>query len=294
MAGRTTAAGRGGTPGGPGEGSGPLPAVRRVRRLLRPDGPGRPEDRARRRLPLVLALAPALLLGGFALWVLYGSAWLRVEAVAVTGEEVLTERQVLRAAEVPMGEPLVSVDPEAVERRLLERLPRVGAAEVARSWPHGVEVAVTERKPVVVMVQNAPDGEGGGSGDGARGRTYAEVDEEGVRFGTVAERPAGVPLLVLDLDGSPSRHRFGEERVRGEAVKVAAALPDAVRRDTRTIRVRSHDSVTLELTGGRTVVWGSAEGSAAKARSLSLLMKAAADAGRYDVSVPTAPATSGS
>lgn len=294
MAGRTTTAERGGAPRGSKADSGPPPVVRRVRRLLRPGGPGRPDDRARRRLPLVLAIAPALLLGGFALWALYGSAWLRVEDVAVDGGRVLTERQILRAAEIPVGDPLVSVDPEAVERRLLERLPRIDSVDVTRSWPHGVELTVTERKPVVVMVQNAPDGEGGGGEDDTRGRTYVEVDDEGVRFGTVAERPDGVPVLALELDDSPSRHRFGEERMREEAVKVAAALPDAVRRDTRAIRVRSHDSITLEMTGGRTVVWGSAEENAAKARSLSLLMKAAEEARRFDVSVPTAPAASGS
>ncbi|MTE18640.1 FtsQ-type POTRA domain-containing protein [Streptomyces sp. TRM43335] len=269
--------------------SAPPPAAPRPR----PGGPGRPHLRARR-LPLVLALAPALLLGGFALWVLYGSAWLRVEEVTAEGERVLTEREVLRAAEVPVGEPLVSVDPEAVERRLLDGLSRIDSVDVTRSWPHGVEVAVTERKPVAVMVQNAPNGEGGSDEDGARERTYVEVDDEGVRFGTVAERPDGVPVLALELDDSPSRHRFGEERMREEAVKVAAALSDAVRRDTRAIRVRSHDSITLEMAGGRTVVWGSSEKSAAKARSLSLLMKAAEDARRFDVSVPTAPAASGS
>jgi cell division protein FtsQ len=242
----------------------------------------------------VLALAPALLLGGLALWLLYGSAWLRVESVTVGGERVLTERQVLDAADVPVGDPLVSVDPDAVESRLLERLPRIDSVEVARSWPHGVELEITERKPVVVMVQDAPNGEGGGDERAGRGRSYAEVDDEGVRFGTVADRPEGVPVLALDLAASPSRHRFGAERMRGEAVRVAAALPERVRRDTRIIRVRSYDSITLEMSGGRTVMWGSGEDSEAKARSLVLLMKAADGAERFDVSVPSAPAASGS
>ncbi|GAA2444101.1 cell division protein FtsQ/DivIB [Streptomyces macrosporus] len=273
MAGRTTTAERGaGGPRRPGRGAVPPPAARRP-------APGRPDDRRRRRLLLVLALAPALVLGGCALWVLYGSSWLRVESVTVTGTRVLTERQVRGVAAVPVGDPLVSVDPEAVERRLLDGLPRIDSVEVVRSWPHGIEVRVVERRPVVVMAEK---------------RGYAEVDGEGVRFGTVAERPGGVPLLVVDLADSPSRHRFGAERMRREAVRVASALPDGVRRDTRTIRVRSYDSITLELTGGRTVVWGSAEKSAAKAESLTLLMKAADGAERFDVSVPGAPAASGS
>ncbi|WP_031506614.1 cell division protein FtsQ/DivIB [Streptomyces megasporus] len=279
MAGRTTTAERGaGGPRRPGRDAGPPPAARRPR-------PGRPDDRRRRRLVLALALGPALVLGGFALWVLYGSSWLRVESVTVVGERVLTERQVLRVAAVPVGDPLVSVDPEAVERRLLAALPRIDTVEVARDWPHGIEVRVVERRPVVVMEKDTHDREG---------RGYVEVDDDGVRFGTVAERPRGVPLLVVDLSDSPSRHRFGEERMRREAVKVASALPDGVRRDTRTVRVRSYDSITLELSGGRTVVWGSSERSTAKAESLTLLTKAADGAKRFDVSVPSAPAASGS
>ncbi|WP_101257665.1 cell division protein FtsQ/DivIB [Streptomyces barkulensis] len=294
MAGRTAAAGRGGRDQrdrhGPSAGSAP-PTGRWPRRFR---APRLPEGRGRRRLLLALALGPALLIGGLALWLLYGSAWLRVEGVTVSGRSVLTERQILDAADIPLGDPLVSVDPGEVERRLLEALPRIDSVEAARSWPHGVELTVRERKAVVVMVQDARNGEGEGDEDGKRGRRYAEVDDEGVLFGTVAERPAGVPLLALDLAGSPSGHRFGPERMRREAVGVAAALPERVRRDTRTIRVRSYDSITLEMSGGRTVVWGSGEDSDAKAGSLTLLMKAADGAERFDVSVPGAPAASGS
>nr|WP_233221281.1 FtsQ-type POTRA domain-containing protein [Streptomyces carminius] len=243
----------------------------------------------------MLSLAPALLLGGLALWLLYGSAWLRVEEVTVGGERVLTRRQVLDAADVPLGEPLVSVDPGAVERRLLERLPRIRSVEVSRSWPHGVELTVTERRAVLVMVRNAENTGNAGNAEKTEGDgKYVEVDEEGVPFGTAAERPAGVPLLVLDLGDSPSRHRFGPGRMRREAAEAVTALPGGVRRDTRTVRVRSFDSITLELTDGRTVLWGSAEHGARKAESLTLLMKAAEGADRFDVRVPGAPAVSGS
>ncbi|HEX5566867.1 MAG TPA: FtsQ-type POTRA domain-containing protein [Streptomyces sp.] len=287
MAGRKTTTARGTGPRRPGTDSGPSPAVR---------WPRSPGDRGRRRLLLALALAPALVLGGGALWALYGSQWLRVERVTVSGERVLTQRQVLDVAAVPVGDPLVSVDLDAVERRLLAGLPRIDAVDVVRSWPHGIELRITERKPVVVMVRDARNGEGGQGGQGGedrRDRGYVEVDDEGVRFGTTAERPGDVPLLTVELADSPSRHRFGAERMRREAVEVASALPGAVRRDTRSIRVRSYDSITLELTDGRTVVWGSGEDSAAKAASLALLMKAAEGAERFDVSVPTAPAASG-
>ncbi|CAM5539669.1 Cell division protein FtsQ OS=Streptomyces glaucescens OX=1907 GN=ftsQ PE=3 SV=1 [Streptomyces glaucescens] len=93
---------------------------------------------------------------------------------------------------------------------------------------------------------------------------------------------------------SASLRRFGEPRLVREAVRVAGALPAAVARRTRTVEVRSFDDITLKLAGGRTVAWGSGEKGAAKARTLTALMKAAPDARHFDVSVPTAPASSGS
>ncbi|KPC79289.1 hypothetical protein ADL35_19725, partial [Streptomyces sp. NRRL WC-3753] len=45
--------------------------------------------------------AAAALLGGAAVWALYGSSWLRVESVTAEGTRVLTPAQVEKAAAVP-------------------------------------------------------------------------------------------------------------------------------------------------------------------------------------------------
>lgn len=79
-----------------------------------------------------------------------------------------------------------------------------------------------------------------------------------------------------------------------EAVRVAGAIPAAVGRDTLVVKVRSYDDISLELRDGRIVSWGSGEKGAAKARTLTALMKASPRARHFDVSVPTAPASSGS
>ncbi|GAB3654860.1 cell division protein FtsQ [Streptomyces sparsus] len=243
-------------------------------------------QRARRRLRLprrrsLLLVAAVLTVAGFGIWAFYGSTWLRVERVTVSGTRVLTPEQVRAAADVPVGEPMATVDKSAVADRLRSALRRVDDVEVVRSWPHGVALKVTERRPQVLMEKPGDSGE------------FVEVDAEGVRYATVADRPAGVPLLVLDLDRAAGDRRFGPDELRVEAVKVAAALPAAVRRGTETIRVRTFDSMMLELSGGRTVMWGSSEFGEAKARSLSALMKAREKAGHFDVSVPSAPAASG-
>ncbi|KUJ54460.1 cell division protein FtsQ [Streptomyces albus subsp. albus] len=243
---------------------------RRVRRL-------RPRLPSRR--TLLLLLLAVVLLGGGGAWVLYGSSWLRAERVNVSGTEVLTAREVRRAADVPLGSPMASVDTGAIERRLRARLPRIDEVEVSRSWPHAIRLKVTERHPQAVL---------------RSGGRYVEVDRAGVRFATVAKRPKGVPLLALDLGRSSSSRRFGADRLRREGVRVAAVLPASVRQATRVVRVRSYDSITLELTRDRTVMWGSGERGAAKARALTALLKAAPEAAHFDVSAPSAPAVAGS
>ncbi|NLU67627.1 FtsQ-type POTRA domain-containing protein [Streptomyces sp. HNM0574] len=232
-----------------------------------------------RRLTVILALVATVALTGFAVWALYGSDWLRVEKVSVSGTRVLSEQEVRHAAGIPLGDPVITVDRPAVERALLAELPRLATADVVRAWPTGIGLNVTERRPELVQ---------------EKAGKYVEVDRDGVRFATTTTRPKGVPLLVMNLQDSPNAAHFGPARMRREAVRVAQSLPASVARDTRAIRVRSFDSVRLELSGGRTVLWGSGERGAAKAKSLTALMKAAKGSDHFDVSVPSAPAASGS
>ncbi|GAA3370360.1 cell division protein FtsQ [Streptomyces sannanensis] len=231
-----------------------------------------------RRGPLLL-LVTAVLLAGGAVWVLYGSSWLRVEGVSTTGTEALTPAEVEAVAAVPVGAPLVSVDTDAMETRLLRELPRIDSVEVFRSWPDGVGLKVTERQPALII---------------QKGTDFVEVDAKGTRFATVRQRPEGVPLLELTPERSPSLRRFGTGRLLREAVRVTEELPAAVARDIKVVRVRSYDAISVELRGGRTVIWGSGEQGAAKARALTALMKAAPKARHFDVSAPSAPAAASS
>ncbi|MET8813239.1 FtsQ-type POTRA domain-containing protein [Streptomyces sp. NPDC004549] len=263
--------------------AGPTVAERDARRP-EVSGPPLVPGLRRPRLRTIIALAVLLvLLGAGSVWVLYGSEWLRVRQVAVSGTRVLTPDEVRRAAAVPVGAPLVSVDTGAIEARLRRELPRIDTVEADRSWPHGIALKVTERTPSLLV---------------RKGSEYTEVDAQGVRFATVPQAPRGVPLLELTVShqdsGAASLRRFGTDRLAREAVRVAAALPAPVRKDTRAVQVRSYDAISLRLKDGRTVAWGSSENGAAKARALTALMKAAPDARHFDVSVPTAPASAGS
>ncbi|MGQ4384197.1 cell division protein FtsQ/DivIB [Streptomyces sp. SAS_270] len=260
--------------------AGPTTAERGERQKLE-SGPPRPPRRGWPPRPrtLIVVLVAVVLLGAGATWLLYGSKWLRVEHVSVSGARVLTAQQVREAADVPVGSPLISVDTDAIEQRLRRKLPRIDSVDVVRSWPHGIGLKVTERTPVLVV---------------EKGAKFVEVDAKGVRFATVSEAPKGVPTLELTVSGSAGLRRFPVGRLVREAVGVAADIPAAVARDTRVVKVRSYDAISLELKGGRTVAWGSGEKGGLKGRTLTALMKAAPGARHFDVSVPTAPASSGS
>lgn len=248
----------------------------------RPPRPSRSRVRMPRPRTLILSLIAFVLLGAGGVWLFYGSQWLRVERVTTSGTRVLTPEEVREAAAAPIGSPLISVDTDALEDRLRKRLPRIDSVEVVRSWPRGIGLKVTERKPVLLI---------------EKGGKFVEVDAKGVRFATVGQATKGVPLLELRPDqenAEASLRRFDSHRLRREAVQVAGALPAAVARATRSVKVRSYDSISLELSGGRTVAWGSGEKGRTKAITLTALMKAAPKAGHFDVSVPTAPASSAS
>ncbi|MFC5958534.1 cell division protein FtsQ/DivIB [Streptomyces pratens] len=259
-------------------------AAERGERRRESSGPP-PGRRLRRRyLRLIIILAVALVfLGSGAFWLLYGSDLARVERVSVSGTRVLTPGEVREAADAPVGDQLVAVDTDAIASRLREKLPRIGTVDVVRSWPHEIGLNITERTPVLLV---------------EKGGEFTEIDDEGVRYATVPQASKGVPRLELNVRRSgttaASLRRFGEGRLVREAVRVAREVPDAVARTARSVKVRSYDDISLELADGRTIAWGSGENGAAKGRALTALLKAAPDARHFDVSVPTAPASSGS
>lgn len=248
--------------------AGPPPGPRGQVRLTPP---------GRRTVLAVLILVSVLAAG--TTWALYGSSWFRATQVTVEGNKVLTADQIERAARAPLGGPLVSVDTGKVSARLRAALPRIARVRVSRSWPHTVRVEVTERTAAAVLKS---------------GGKFVEVDRSGVSFATVDRPPRGVPLLQLAPEQSASLRQFGTTGLLRAAIVVAGDLPAAVHDRATAIRVRSYDGITVELPGGREVMWGSAEDGAAKAAVLTALMKAEPRATRFDVSAPTAPAVSGS
>jgi cell division protein FtsQ len=236
----------------------------------RPPGPARPARPRRRRKAVLVTLAVAVIVA-FAVWALLGSSLLVVRSVTVTGAGAVPRAEVLRAADIAPGTPLIRVDTAAVARRV-DRITQVQSAQVSRDWPDTVVIVIQERTPVLAVAS------GGG---------FALVDRFGVVVSQVASRPPG--MVLLDTAADPSSLR-GDPAVQA-AVTVLHELPPQIRRQVRAVAAPSPDAVTLDLRQGVTVLWGGTGRAAAKAAELVILMRTKASS--YNLSDPYTAVTGG-
>jgi POTRA domain, FtsQ-type len=115
-------------------------------------------------------------------WALLGSRFLIVRSVQVTGTGATVSRaQVIAAAQIRPGLPLIRVNTSAVAHRV-GAIRQVQSAQVSRDWPHTIVISVRLRTPVFAVA-----GPGG----------YALVDAFGVDLQNSARRPPGFPLLLV-------------------------------------------------------------------------------------------------
>jgi cell division protein FtsQ len=208
-------------------------------------------------------------------WALLGDRVFVVRSITVTGTHLVSPAQVTAAADVPLGTPLMRVDPGAVTRRV-EAIRQVASATVSEDWPDHLTIAVTERVPVLAVRMA-----GGG---------YDLIDFSGVIVRLATTRPRGLPVFVTTLPGSALP---GDPGVAAAAA-VLTELTPALARAVTTVSVAQALSeagpaaaagqVTLSMDGGRTVVWGNPGNGAAKDREIRILLRGSV---KYlDVSAP--------
>lgn len=220
---------------------------------------------ARRWLAWRALLVVALVVGAIAgsVWLVFFSKVLAVSDVTIEGVDVLHGGEVRTAAAVPIGDPLATVDLEAVIARV-EGLAPVKDVDVSRAWPDKVRIVVVERVAVAVVERDG---------------VFRGLDEDGVLFRSYDDKPKGLPVVKMSA------------RTRAEALaegaEVVGALPVALVSRIDFVEVETVDAISLQMRSGRTIFWGSADDSAAKAKVLEVLLKQKAKT--YDVSVPAQP-----
>jgi cell division protein FtsQ len=198
-----------------------------------------------------------------AAWVLLGSRLLAVRSVVITGTRLVPQSKVLAAAGIELGTPLIRVNTAQVAHRV-ETIQQVQSAQVTRSWPDRVVIAVRERTAALAVP--APSG------------GFDLVAPDGVILQWAARRPAGLPLYLTAAVVSSLR---GDPDV-GAAAAVVGELPARLRASVISVTAPSPDQVTLQLSHGVTVLWGGTDHAQEKAEELGLLMPT--HASYYDVS----------
>jgi cell division protein FtsQ len=114
------------------------------------------------------------------------------------------------------------------------------------------------------------------------GGSYLLVDRTGDQFRRAGRRPAHLPLFVIPKGA-------GARETGGAVATVAAALTPRIRARIASIQALDAQAITLLMTNGRVVRWGSADRSAQKARILPALLRQNAD--QFDVTDPDQPFT---
>jgi len=248
-------------------------------------GPARRQVSGQRHTPwraAFFALAITGIVAGVA-WALVGSRFLVVRSIQVTGTHLVPRSEVLAAAGIPGGLPLIRVNTAAVAVRI-ERITQIESAQVSRAWPTGVTISVHERTPVLAVAS------GGG---------YQLIDKFGVAV-EPASPPLRMPRFVLppgsQSAGSQSAGSQALASLRGSPAVYAAAavlreLPASLASKVTEVAAPSPSDVTLTLSGGVTIVWGGTDRPAAKAKELGVLMRIRARS--YDVSAPGTAMTGG-
>ncbi len=235
-----------------------------VSRRPRTDGGDSRRRRGWSRRTVLIVVAAVVVVAATATWVVAFSPLLGVRTVSVRGEHAVTQQQIATAADISHGTPLVRLDTAAVARRV-EAIDGIYSARVSTSFPSTVVISVVERTPIGVV---------------KHGHGYVLVDRTGDQYRTVDSAPPHLPVFVVPV-GTDSR------TTGGAVATVAAALTAPIRAQVASIQALDPNAITLLLTDGRVVAWGSVARSSEKARILPILLQQKGH--QFDVTDPARP-----
>lgn len=241
-----------------------LRAARRARKQYERDEVRRFTWRARRRRRIwLVALGAVAALVAFVVVGAY-SPLMALRTIEVLGTNRIPAEQVQGALSDQLGTPLPLVDEGRIKADL-EDFSLIRSYVTESRPPHTLVVRIIEREPVGVVPSKAG---------------FNLVDAAGVVIQRAPERPAGYPLI-------DARAGVGSRGFQAAAA-VVAALPEGIRAQLDSVTAATKDDVTLLLTGGARVVWGSPEKSEYKAVVLGALMvnSPVGTVSEYDVSSP--------
>jgi cell division protein FtsQ len=239
-------------------------------------------SRGRRRLLWIVAVVAAVSLVAGIVGLLHTPLF-SARVVTVTGAHPHTSAaSIVAAAGLAHRPPLISTDPGATAARV-EALPFIATVRVLRHWPDGIQIAVTERVPVVQM-----------AGPGA---SWSILDGYGR---TLQVQPARLPGLVALVVHTP-RRVIPPSRVGGTlpaaasaGVRVSRTLPPAFSAQVVSVTMAPDGTVSMALNSGITVLLGTATDLPTKYEDVAAILAHGSlhSTSTIDVTVPPSPAVS--
>ena len=214
-------------------------------------------------MKMLLAAVLVAIVGVALALVLYFTPAMSARTIVVTGIGAVTREEVLDAARVRPGTPLLQINTSQVADRVAA-IRRVASARVQRQYPSALRISIVERVPLVV--KDFPDGP-------------HLFDRDGVDFATGPPPPA-LPYIDVANPGPT-------DPATKAVLQVLIALRPEVLGQVGRIAAPSVASITFTLVDGRVVIWGTTDRCDEKAEKLGALLT---QPGRtYDVSSPDLP-----
>ena len=223
----------------------------------------------RRRITWLVSGVSLLLVVGFVTGAVY-SPLLSLKNIRIEGASRVSAASVRAAVEGQIGRPLALVDFDSITRAL-GTFPLIRSFVTETVPPDTLIIRIAERAPIATLATSSG---------------FSVVDPAGIVIDSAAERQPGFPLIEL---GSATK----ASPAFSAAVGVLLALPSDLLKKVDTVTAQTSDDVTLVLTGGQSVVWGSAEQSALKAKVLAAVITVGGATMKYDVSAPNHPVLGG-
>lgn len=238
--------------------------------------PPSPEQRkAKRRRTIWVSILSTLVLLGSGWAVLFFSPILAIENVKHEGLDLVTDSQATQRTDQLQGKPLPQVGESSVSE-LFEDVPAVKDVTLRAEPPHGLVVNINEHQPIAM---------------GPRGKEYVVFSNDGTELAEITAKKA----QEFDLPVVASAADVADEDVFNTITEVLGSLPEDLRDQVRAASGSSIDSIELELTSGKTVMWGNNDQAEKKASVLDALLgledDEAAQISEYDVSAPDFPVT---
>jgi cell division protein FtsQ len=223
----------------------------------------------RRRTTWLVSAISLLLVVGFVTGAVY-SPLLSLKTIRIEGASRVSAASVRDSVEGQIGRPLALVDFDSITRAL-GKFPLIRSFVTETVPPDTLIIRIAERAPIATLATSSG---------------FSVVDPAGIVIDSAVERQPGFPLIEL---GSATK----ASPAFTAAVGVLLALPPDLLKKVDTVTAQTSDDVTLILTGGQSVIWGSAEQSALKAKVLAAVITVGGTTAKYDVSAPNHPVLGG-